>query len=111
MNIEEDYVILWEAPKIEKPEFRLYHDDKGYVLFYTCEKPEGDYIVVDAQTYAEGRLDLRVVEGKAVKVSKGAVISKLYPAEEGILCEKEDISIISSNGGQYWKLKTFELTK
>jgi hypothetical protein len=30
-NVEE-VVILWEAPKIEKPEFRLYYDDTGKVI-------------------------------------------------------------------------------
>lgn len=108
MNNEE-HVIIWEAPEIVKPEFRLYYDNKGNVLFYTCEKPEGDYIVIDAQTYAEARPDVRVVEGKIVNISGAAVISRLYPSTEGVLCEPEDISIITDTDGQYWKLKTLSI--
>lgn len=105
-NTEEDYVIVWEAPVIEKPEFRLYYDDKGIPICYTCEKLEGTYVVIDATTFAEARPDVRVVDGKLVKASSGAVISKLYPSTEGVLCEYEDISIITETDGQYWKLKT-----
>ena len=43
-----EHVVIWEQVPLVKPEFRLYYDDKGKVLFYSCEKPEGDYIVIDA---------------------------------------------------------------
>lgn len=108
-NTEEDYVIIWEAPVLEKPEFRLYYDDKGYVITYTCEKLEGNYIVVDPNTFAEARPDVRVIDGKIVKASSGAVISRLYPSTEGVMCEPEDISIITEDNGKYWKLKTVSL--
>ena len=105
----EDYVIIWEAPAIEAPEFRLYFDDKGQVVCYTCEKLEGDYIVIDALTFAEARPDVRVVDGKLIKAGTTAVVSRLYPSDEGRLCEEEDVSVISEKTGQYWKLKTHEL--
>jgi hypothetical protein len=109
-NSVDEYVITWEAPVIEKPEFRLYYDNKGNVICYTCEKlTEGNYIVIDALTFAESRPDVRVVNGKLVKASAGAVISKLHPDVEGILCEQEDVSILTDKNGQYWKLKTYEL--
>ena len=109
MNNEEEYTIVWEAPVIEKPEFRLYYDDKGFPICYTCEKLEGNYIVVDALTFAEARPDVRVADGRVVRASSGAVVSRLYPSDTGILCEVEDISIITSKAGKYWKLKTYEL--
>jgi hypothetical protein len=105
----EDYVIVWEAPVLEKPEFRLYYDDRGYVVCYTCEKLDGNYIVIDAMTFAEARPDVRVVDSRLVRASSGAVISRLYPAEEGVLCEKDDISVITDRDGKYWKIKTHEL--
>jgi|APCry1669192062_1035393.scaffolds.fasta_scaffold00319_6 hypothetical protein len=111
---EEDYVLFWEAPKIEKPEFRLYYDAKGSVVCYTCEKLDGDYIVIDALTYAEGRPDVRVVNGKLVKINNNAVVSKLVPdEEEGQLCSIDDVSIIVTKKDkvkkQKWKLATYEL--
>lgn len=105
----EEYVITWEAPVIEKPEFRLYYDDRGYVICYTGEKLEGDYITIDAMTFAEARPDVRVVDGKLVRTGTSAVISRLYPSDEGVLCEVEDISIITDTDGQYWKIKTYSL--
>jgi hypothetical protein len=40
-----EHIVIWEQAPLVKPEFRLYYDDKGKVLFYSCEKPEGNYIV------------------------------------------------------------------
>jgi hypothetical protein len=110
----EDFVIIWEAPPIVKPEFRLYYDEKGKVLFYTSEKPEGNYIVVDALTYAEGRPDLRVVDGRISTVNQGSVVSKLVPDKsEGVECSVEDVSIIVPKKCKVkkikWKLQTYEL--
>lgn len=111
---QEDYILQWQAPKNEKPEFRLYYDEQGYVITYTCEKLDGDYIVIDAQTFAEARPDNRVVKGKLVRTSSGSVVSKLKPSKkEGISCAKEDVSIITDTKSkikkQRWKLETYEL--
>lgn len=107
-----EHILIWEAPPIIKPEFRLYYDDKGKVLFYTCEKPEGNYIVIDANTFAQGRPDVRVLDGKLSTVNSGSIVSKLIPHETGTTCAKEDISIIvdkTYKDNITWKLKTYEL--
>ena len=108
-----EHILIWEAPPIIKPEFRLYYDDKGKVLFYTCDKPEGKYIVIDANTFAQGRPDIRIVDGKIASVDSGAVVSKLILNIEGISCASEDISIVvdeTYNGEtNKWKLITYEL--
>ena len=110
----EDFVIIWEAPPIVKPEFRLYYDEKGKILFYTSEKPEGNYIVIDALTYAEGRPDLRVVDGRISTVNQGSVVSKLVQNKsEGVECSIEDVSIVVPKKCKVkkikWKLQTYEL--
>lgn len=107
--MDNEEVIIWEAPIIVKPEFRLYYDEKGCVVSYSCEKHDGNYIVIDAQTYAEGRPDVRVVDGKLIKINTNAVISRLVQDTKGTLCEREDISILTDNDGQYWNLKTYAL--
>jgi hypothetical protein len=108
-----EHILIWEAPPIIKPEFRLYYDDKGKVLFYTCDKPEGQYIVIDANTFAQGRPDIRVVDGKIGSLESGAVVSKLVLHDEGKLCATEDISIVvdETYDGKTnkWKLITYEL--
>lgn len=102
----EEEIVIWEAPKIEKPEFRLYYDSLGKVICYTCEKLEGDYIVVDATTYAESRPDLMVIDGEIIRTNKVFVISKLVPHTEGTSCHKEDLSILAEgNDTQKWEVK------
>lgn len=105
MSNSEEHVIIWEAPEITKPEFRLYYDKHGNVLFYTCEKPEGDYIVIDALAYAEARPDVKVIDGKIVRDYQNVLVSKLYPSDTGVMCELEDISIVTTKNGQCWQLK------
>jgi hypothetical protein len=105
----DEVVVIWDSQKVEKPEFRLYYDDRGNVTLYTCEKLEGNYILIDALTFAEARPDLKVVDGKLIKNNTGSVVSRIYKDTEGVLCEIEDVSIITNTNGQYWKLKTHEL--
>jgi hypothetical protein len=108
-----EHIILWEAPPIIKPEFRLYYNDNGKVLFYTCDKPEGNYIVIDAATFAEGRPDWRIVDGKISRASPGSIVSKLIPTDSGIVCAEEDISIVVDENYDgrttKWNLTTYEL--
>ena len=111
--MSDETIIVWEAPVIVKPEFRLYYDAAGRVVCYTCEKLEGNYIVVDANTFAQSRPDVRVIDGKLATVTAGSVISKLTKSDTGMLCAADDISIIvdenySGNTIQ-WELMTYEL--
>jgi len=75
--------IVWDAPVIIKPEFRLYYDTAGRVISYTCDKLSGNYIVIDASTFAQGRPDVRVIDGKLSTISSGVVVSKLMKSETG----------------------------
>jgi hypothetical protein len=108
-----DEILIWEPPVLQKPEFRLYYDDTGAVTCYTCEKLEGNYIVIDAQTFAESRYDVKVRAGKIVANFSSAVVVKLTKNTEGTLCSVDDISIIVDEDDevekQYWKLKVYEL--
>lgn len=95
------------------PEFRLYYDDKGNVLFYTGEKPEGNYIVVDTQTFAEARMDVRVIDGVIRHNSTITQVYKLKPTTEGTLTHVDDVSLIleDDNEGVYWNFDVKELIK
>ena len=110
---EEGYIVLFEAPEIKTPEFRLYYDEKGKVVCYTCEKLAGNFIVVDASTFAQARPDVRVVDGKITTVSANAVVSKLMPCDSGKECAKQDITIVVNKEFkgevQNWKMVTYEL--
>ena len=113
--MSDDVVIIWEAPKIIPPEFRLYYDKKGKVVCYSCEKLLGDYIVIDAFTFAAARPDIRIIDGKISTVSRSAVVSKLMPSmnAQGKICSAEDISIVVNEEyagtKRQWELITYEL--
>ena len=116
----DEYITVWEAPKIEAPEFRLYYKDDGSVDFYTCEKSEGNYIVIDSGVFAEARPDIKVIDGRISRNRPKATVQKYKPSTSGILTSVDDISIIiderkikvkdfASSRVQYWELQTHEI--
>lgn len=109
-----DHVIVWEAPVIVPPEFRLYYDEHGKVVCYTTEKLEGNFIVIDALAFAEARPDVRVIDGKISKASQTSVISKLIPNKtQGQRTTTQDICIVVDESYQKetvnWKFTLHEL--
>ena len=116
----EEYTLIWDAPVIEAPEFRLYYKEDGTVDFYTCDKPEGEYIIIDALAFAESRPDIKVVNGRIAKIRPHAIVQKLKPSDTGQLTSIEDISIITdptkikvkdfaSSRVQFWELCNHEI--
>jgi hypothetical protein len=111
-----DYILVWEPPAIVPPEFRLYYDDKGKVISYVGDKSGyiegGNYIVIDTRTFAEGRHDIKVINGKISTATQDAVVYKLMPGTTGISCHQEDVSVVveeSFNDQTKWKLNIYEL--
>lgn len=96
---------MYEPPP--PPEFRLYYDDTGNVLFYTGEKPEGNYIIVDALTFAAGRMDVKVIDGEIVHSSNMLQVYKLVPSDNGTKTHIDDVSVIvnSKKESAVWDLK------
>jgi hypothetical protein len=74
-------------------EFRLYHDN-GKFLRYSCEELNGEYIVIDAETYALGNPHVQVIDGKIEPLTFGLELYKLIKARKGISCPIEDIAIV-----------------
>ncbi len=114
----EEYITYLEAPEIEAPEFRLYYKDNGSVDFYTCEKPEGNYLVIDAGVFAEARPDIKVIDGRISRNRPSAVVHKYKPSTSGILTSIDDISILldatkikphDAKRIQYWELREHEI--
>ena len=73
-------------------ELRLYYDDNGDYICYTCQHLEGNYIIVDKHTFAEGRTDVKVIDGKLVKPQH--IVIKLVPGVTGTVCAIDNICII-----------------
>ena len=88
-------------------EYRLYYDAAGNPLYYTMESPDGDYVVVDQDTYTEGRYDVKVVDGRVcVPLTDG--VAKLKPVGDniGVFCHPRNVAITTSNAvnSQCWQL-------
>jgi len=92
------------------PEYRLYHDDEGFPLFYSMESLPGNYIVVDQETYLNGPKHIRVVNGKMV-VYKTIFAKKIVPGSTGVACAVDDVCIVVDADQPHtkWHLKKQEL--
>ena len=108
----ENFWAAWGLPQESpKPAFyRLYHDDQGYLLFYSMENVPGNYIEIDQVTFATGSPQVRVVDGRLLHIKTNA-ISKLVPSSQGQACDIRDVAVISNDKNtQYWKLKASDET-
>lgn len=96
---------------MNSPEFRLYYDDNGKVLFYTCEKPDGNFIVINSDTYFQSRFDIKIFDNKIVTIYDKKIIAKLQPVTNGTSCYTSDISIIYDGpNSKKWSLTLNERT-
>ena len=91
---------------------RVYYDDKGKIICYTCEELDGNYIVIDVQTYAIADPKMVVVKGELVRQDEYLILRKLQPSDSGIKCAKENVAIVvpdNYNGKTItWELKEYE---
>jgi hypothetical protein len=78
-------------PTIER---RVYYDEQGHVLTYTCEDLPGNYIVVTAEQFSEARPDAIVRDGQLVYTHKLSHVSRLAPAASGTPTSRHDVNIL-----------------
>ena len=92
-----------------KIEFRVYYDaSTGKILDYTTDQREGDFIIVDRNSFHAHRFDYRVKDGKLIAPS--LTRGKLRPGIEGTRCHPQDVSLVvdSDTNGICWSLYTYE---
>jgi len=106
---QEFWGILATMPKPQPIFFRLYHDDRGHVLFYSMEDVPGTYIEIDAETFSRSPMHVRVRDGQLVEVT-WMTSEKLQPMETGTPCHPGDITVIVSADDLHtkWSKKTHE---
>jgi hypothetical protein len=73
--------------------YRLYHDDQGRPLLYTMEDLPGNYIDVDRETYVISPTQVRVVDGKLVRIHRKQ-FNKLRPGTDGTPCAPNNVSVV-----------------
>ena len=93
---EEEFLSIWQSSAVlpgPEPEFRLYHDEHGFPLFYSMEDQPGLYITVDKNTFVNGPKHIRVIDGKIVE-AQICWTKKLIPATQGTSCAPQDVCIV-----------------
>lgn len=99
---------VWDQPE-HRLEYRLYYDEQGLVINYSMEDLPGNFIVIDRTTFDQARHDVRIKDGKIVRLSHPASW-KLVPAVTSAhTCHRDDITVIVSNefaNKQHWEVKT-----
>ena len=106
---EEEFFGIWSSQVQATPkalEFRLYHDENGFPLFFSMEDLPGNYVVVDKEMYLGGPRNIRVVNGK-LKVYQTMFGKKLVPSAQGQACDPRDICVVVSEDYPHtkWNLK------
>lgn len=111
-NTTENFWKAWSEPVPEPaPVFsRLYYDEQGNPLCYSMEDLPGNYIDIDAETYARSSSRVRVIDGKLIHVVPKKPTSKLVPSKTGTPCAPQDISVVVSEDQSHtkWSLKSNE---
>lgn len=95
MTPEEFWTILHDAPAPRSISFRLYYDENGMPIVYTMDDIPGNYIEIDPETFARGSSQVRVVEGRLIKLHNHSMMPKLRPnQQQGTACHPQDVCVI-----------------
>jgi len=103
-NFWDSLELLEEEIEIKELEYRLYYDANGIVKSYSMEELDGEYILIDKETYDLSRYDVTIIDGEIVKPAE-YIYQKIVPSKTGTMCSS-DVSIIGNK--QYWELKRYE---
>jgi hypothetical protein len=106
---EEEFFSIWanQTQQIHRaPEYRLYHDENGFPLFFSQEDVPGNYIVVDQETFLGGARNIRVIDGK-LKIYQIVFGKKLVPADQGQACDPRNVCVVVTEDQPHikWNLK------
>jgi hypothetical protein len=87
--------------------FRLYYDAEGNPITYASEDLPGDYLVVDQDTYAQGRYDIKIIDGEIVPLKDFVYYNKMIPSDSGTACHSDNALLIDAASTAFWSTKTY----
>jgi len=109
MMTEDQLARLFQSlPEPEPAVRKLYYNEQGEPIVYTCDTLDGNYIEVDSETFAIASYRVRVVNGKLVHIPPTVYLNKLHPSDSGTLCHSQDVAVVVKDSGTHWKRKTYE---
>lgn len=96
----ENFWEVWSNFKWPEPNpifYRAYIREDSTV-FFSMEDLPGEFVEIDLETYRQGDINTKVVNGKVVKITPAMYISRLHPGvESGTPCCPTDVSIVVTN--------------
>jgi hypothetical protein len=108
MTEQELLDILYNVPEAKPVFFRLYYNESGNPVTYTMQDLPGNYIEIDAATFALGPLNVRVRNGKLIEVVTMRS-QKLVPGTIGTKCHPGDVSVIVTTlPNTQWNKRLYE---
>lgn len=109
ITFEQAAAMLGLMPEPQPVFWRLYHNAEGYPICYSMEHLPGNYIDVDAETFARGDMRVRVIDNK-LKLIKPVWGHKLVPTDQGTACHPNNVAVVVNNNQQHqcWSKKIYE---
>lgn len=106
---EEEFLAIWQAnaqQALPEIEYRLYHDENGFPLFYSTEDLPGLWIKISQETFLDSPKHIRIVDGKIIE-AEISWTKKIVPAEQGTPCHTWDVCVVvdSTQTNTKWRLK------
>jgi hypothetical protein len=99
----------WDRREPDPVFFRLYYDEQGSPVVYSMENLPGMYIEIDQATYAINSYQVRVIDGKLIRIDHTKIYSKLHPDESGTWCHTQDVAIVvDTEPNVKWKKVNYE---
>jgi hypothetical protein len=97
-------------PPVKQPSYRIYYDEEGHPTSYTVDDLPGNYIEVDVETYTDCNRNIRIVDGKIVKIKPPVHVAKLTPSDQGVPCDPDNVCIVVDIAEPHkkWSLKNRE---
>jgi hypothetical protein len=98
-------------PPVKQPSYRIYYNLDGRPTSYSVDDLPGNYIEVDVAVYMSGDTNIRIVNGKIVKIKPPVSVAKLIPGDQGVSCHPDNVCIVvdSTQPHKQWSLKHREI--
>ena len=108
MTPEEFWDILHSMHEPLPVFWRLYYNDAGEPVCYSMEELPGNYIDIDAETFALAPVNVRVVDRK-LKYITTRTSDKLVPGNTGTQCHLQNVAVIVTQNGTHWSKQIYGL--